>query len=157
MRLKEKWQAIIATAGAASRRMTGRSGPTVSDPRRGRSTVVMAPQATGAGRQGSTSARFRLAARLALVEDLIRRREEGFERHAVPGVHRHADAHRDRRLLAVPRHSLLHPTGHEPRGVLPRLREDDGELVAPEPRRRVHRSEERRVGKECRSRWSPYH
>src|SRR3712207_9518184 len=24
-------------------------------------------------------------------------------------------------------------------------------------RRRVHRSEERRVGKECRSRWSPYH
>ena len=23
--------------------------------------------------------------------------------------------------------------------------------------RRVHRSEERRVGKECRSRWSPYH
>ncbi len=22
---------------------------------------------------------------------------------------------------------------------------------------RVHRSEERRVGKECRSRWSPYH
>src|SRR5256885_9890158 len=25
------------------------------------------------------------------------------------------------------------------------------------PRRRVFRSEERRVGKECRSRWSPYH
>src|SRR5690242_2634115 len=23
--------------------------------------------------------------------------------------------------------------------------------------RRIHRSEERRVGKECRSRWSPYH
>ena len=23
--------------------------------------------------------------------------------------------------------------------------------------RRLHRSEERRVGKECRSRWSPYH
>ena len=23
--------------------------------------------------------------------------------------------------------------------------------------RREHRSEERRVGKECRSRWSPYH
>ena len=22
---------------------------------------------------------------------------------------------------------------------------------------RIHRSEERRVGKECRSRWSPYH
>ena len=26
-----------------------------------------------------------------------------------------------------------------------------------EPERRQHRSEERRVGKECRSRWSPYH
>ena len=23
--------------------------------------------------------------------------------------------------------------------------------------RQIHRSEERRVGKECRSRWSPYH
>src|SRR3989449_11621476 len=26
-----------------------------------------------------------------------------------------------------------------------------------EVRRKLHRSEERRVGKECRSRWSPYH
>ena len=26
-----------------------------------------------------------------------------------------------------------------------------------EKRRHVNRSEERRVGKECRSRWSPYH
>ena len=25
------------------------------------------------------------------------------------------------------------------------------------PNNLVHRSEERRVGKECRSRWSPYH
>src|SRR5438094_869971 len=39
MRLKEKWHAIIATAGAASRRITGRSGPTVSEPG-GRATVV---------------------------------------------------------------------------------------------------------------------
>src|SRR6184192_3797358 len=39
MRLKEKWHAIIATAGAASRRITGRSGPTVSEPC-GRATVV---------------------------------------------------------------------------------------------------------------------
>ena len=33
-------------------------------------------------------------------------------------------------------------------------------LLKPEfgcSRKRVHRSEERRVGKECRSRWSPYH
>src|SRR3712207_5273097 len=35
--------------------------------------------------------------------------------------------------------------------IPPELREDTGEIEAAE------RSEERRVGKECRSRWSPYH
>src|SRR6266480_2646087 len=35
MRLKEKWQAIIATAGAASRKTMGRSGPVVSAPAAG--------------------------------------------------------------------------------------------------------------------------
>src|SRR5205807_2154679 len=45
IRLKQKWQAIIATAGAASCRMTGRSGPTVSDPGT-RVALVMAPEAT---------------------------------------------------------------------------------------------------------------
>src|SRR3712207_8741536 len=34
-----------------------------------------------------------------------------------------------------------------------RLAEDVAELRGA----RLHRSEERRVGKECRSRWSPYH
>src|ERR671926_1659484 len=32
-----------------------------------------------------------------------------------------------------------------------------GPLLAAEARRHAPRSEERRVGKECRSRWSPYH
>src|SRR5438067_2080897 len=36
IRLNEKWQAIIATAGAARRSTTGRSGPTVRDPTPGR-------------------------------------------------------------------------------------------------------------------------
>src|SRR2546427_247107 len=40
------------------------------------------------------------------------------------------------------------------RGVLGRRRRDGGEVVRA---RDVDRSEERRVGKECRSRWSPYH
>src|SRR6266702_4512225 len=35
--------------------------------------------------------------------------------------------------------------------------EDDGIVVWPLPDSDVVRSEERRVGKECRSRWSPYH
>ena len=30
-------------------------------------------------------------------------------------------------------------------------------LIRIEPRKGAYRSEERRVGKECRSRWSPYH
>ena len=41
----------------------------------------------------------------------------------------------------------LAPTGH----ARPRLRPHGSRSV------RSHRSEERRVGKECRSRWSPYH
>jgi len=32
IRLNEKWQAIIATAGSARRHTTGRSGPTVNAP-----------------------------------------------------------------------------------------------------------------------------
>ena len=32
-----------------------------------------------------------------------------------------------------------------------------GEAAGAEPERILPRSEERRVGKECRSRWSPYH
>ena len=32
-----------------------------------------------------------------------------------------------------------------------------GERLVGEPAKRQARSEERRVGKECRSRWSPYH
>ena len=31
------------------------------------------------------------------------------------------------------------------------------DFQVPYQRRHAHRSEERRVGKECRSRWSPYH
>src|SRR2546426_1398748 len=40
-----------------------------------------------------------------------------------------------------------------------RIREDVGVIprALPQVGLLVHRSEERRVGKECRSRWSPYH
>ena len=41
------------------------------------------------------------------------------------------------------------PAGHDPRWITAR------HLVARSPD--GQRSEERRVGKECRSRWSPYH
>ena len=32
-----------------------------------------------------------------------------------------------------------------------------GEMIKQQPDKKYSRSEERRVGKECRSRWSPYH
>ena len=38
-----------------------------------------------------------------------------------------------------------------------KLAEDSDELTAEGIRACMDRSEERRVGKECRSRWSPYH
>src|SRR3712207_8221820 len=44
--------------------------------------------------------------------------------------------------------------------VLERLRDDERTALLPVilfSSSREHRSEERRVGKECRSRWSPYH
>ena len=34
---------------------------------------------------------------------------------------------------------------------------DDGKLIIESRQKKRRRSEERRVGKECRSRWSPYH
>src|SRR2546425_11124464 len=47
---------------------------------------------------------------------------------------------------------VLHPALTADLGVLERFRRE-AQLAA----RLRHRSEERRVGKECRSRWSPYH
>ena len=45
--------------------------------------------------------------------------------------------------------------------IINRLQEDDYEALIINPAAYTHysrsRSEERRVGKECRSRWSPYH
>ena len=42
--------------------------------------------------------------------------------------------------------------------LVEKLRQLDGEVrIVMEHTGRYYRSEERRVGKECRSRWSPYH
>src|SRR2546430_5292320 len=52
----------------------------------------------------------------------------------------------NRRILSIQNGKTEHP------------RKPRQECDAPSlPRKQQHRSEERRVGKECRSRWSPYH
>src|SRR3990167_5843826 len=50
-------------------------------------------------------------------------------------------------------HLLVIPQADDVRPQLP----DDAVFVSMVPKSDVIRSEERRVGKECRSRWSPYH
>src|SRR5256885_15018497 len=48
------------------------------------------------------------------------------------------------------------PRTHRRAGTVP-ARRPEGPDLEPEPGGEIERSEERRVGKECRSRWSPYH
>src|SRR3712207_8588310 len=59
------------------------------------------------------------------------------------------------RLAAVTRHPKLVPSGVRPIELPARMQELRMAVTLPRLLRR--RSEERRVGKECRSRWSPYH
>src|SRR5256884_6084988 len=135
MRLKQKWHAIIAPAGAASFRMTGRSGPTVSAPGV-RVVLIMAPEATGAPAWGSTSGFFAPAATacLAVVQRAVRGVQEPLERGPVARMHGHADAHGERRLLAVPRHPGGDAPGHVPRPRIPRLGQHQRALVPAEAR-----------------------
>ena len=51
----------------------------------------------------------------------------------------------------------LQEAGYEVTGVTFRFYEAGDETGYLEDARALARSEERRVGKECRSRWSPYH
>src|SRR2546422_3692656 len=130
IRLKEKWHAIIATAGAASRKTTGRSGPAVSAPATclagvacyQHERIIVALHVAGDDEVGDLLRRIGERERLReAVLDAI-----GKQNHRVAQRQRHG-ARRGMRLLG-----------------------------ADESRVR-YRSEERRVGKECRSRWSPYH
>src|ERR1017187_3929424 len=63
------------------------------------------------------------------------------------------------RLLPLPRQRISHPRArpcwYNPLSGQPRWRPPHSRNHL--PARLPHRSEERRVGKECRSRWSPYH
>src|SRR3989449_9375156 len=64
-----------------------------------------------------------------------------------------------------PSPTQVRETGEEPLQVLAEEHQDeedpderdDGEQFEPAAEQTRRRSEERRVGKECRSRWSPYH
>src|SRR2546422_2275707 len=50
-----------------------------------------------------------------------------------------------------------HPQNRSSAGVLLAPEAQIAETIDRRPTRSLHESEERRVGKECRSRWSPYH
>ena len=51
---------------------------------------------------------------------------------------------------SIKEHGIIEP-------IIVRPLNDKYEIIAGERRYKAARSEERRVGKECRSRWSPYH
>src|SRR2546426_11302722 len=74
---------------------------------------------------------------------------------------RHLEELTAHRMRLEPRLDVgAEPLRHRARLGLRGVRQDDRELVAPQAARHIRaaqRSEERRVGKECRSRWSPYH
>src|SRR5256885_13315533 len=70
--------------------------------------------------------------------------EDGIRDYKVTGV----------QTCALPIFQFNIFAGHALRGSSPDRR---GREPGHEPERLVDRSEERRVGKECRSRWSPYH
>src|SRR5256885_13258163 len=91
--------------------------------------------------------------------------EDGIRDYKVTGVQtcalpiylsgrQRADSWRQTRKCVrnVAAEALLEKRGeHQPRGF------STNQVDAIDPRTRYLRSEERRVGKECRSRWSPYH
>src|SRR2546423_5654387 len=60
-------------------------------------------------------------------------------------------------VLGRDMHELLHPGGCAPDCELGRLLDESWKRLRDGLFAEFERSEERRVGKECRSRWSPYH
>src|SRR3712207_6980600 len=80
----------------------------------------------------------------------------GVQTCALPicGHRREAEVARERELAAAAERV---PVDGGDRRLAHRLEELGGRVPEAAPFARLERSEERRVGKECRSRWSPYH
>src|SRR2546427_1756081 len=159
IRLKEKWHAIIATAGAASRKTMGRSGPVVSAPATclagvacyQHERVIVALDVAGDDEVGDLLRRIGEDERLReSVLDPI-----GKENHGIAQCQRHG-ARRGTRLLGADESRARDE--RDARRTIAEIgaQHDAADVADAEPRHR-RRSEERRVGKECRSRWSPYH
>src|SRR5256885_3794681 len=91
--------------------------------------------------------------------------EDGIRDYKVTGVQTCAlpiSAHgrRGHHLQLIARSDVLDDAGHVRDSHLAQGERTMTAVVEDQPPLgvdRVHRSEERRVGKECRSRWSPYH
>src|SRR5437879_11230224 len=72
-------------------------------------------------------------ARLRVVQRAVRRIEEAFERRPIARVDGHADAHRNRRLLAIACHPIGYPARHVARRRVARLRKHPRDHGATEP------------------------
>src|SRR5258708_15537002 len=90
--------------------------------------------------------------------------EDGIRDDLVTGVQTCALPISDQELVPAPERDAVDDTDHRARerldGVEDPLRVDGdrlGRRNVPHVVVELSRSEERRVGKECRSRWSPYH
>src|SRR2546430_16141723 len=76
---------------------------------------------------------------------------------AASGRHRPAQVHRDLGVLDLPAAARAVVVGVDTLGRLRAIVVHGAAELADILDHHRHRSEERRVGKECRSRWSPYH
>src|SRR3712207_630156 len=107
------------------------------------------------GTVGDNYDRFRV--RLAEMRESLRIIEQGLD-----GLPEGPYITDDRKVALPPRHELatsMEALIHHFKLVTEGFRVPPGEVYYPieGPRGEYGRSEERRVGKECRSRWSPYH
>src|SRR3989449_11512067 len=98
------------------------------------------------------------AAPVATTErPVAKRRGRGRRRGLLTGLghHEHERDILDQYLHEVSKTPLL--TQKEEIALARKVRAGDQEAMQELVKRNLRRSEERRVGKECRSRWSPYH
>src|SRR2546430_4358940 len=139
-------RATRASRGNASSWSAGRAAPTAkSDSRKPRRVVIGSASPKGAADEDGVG------------DDVLDHHQRAEHRLGRPGQPRRIEQ-RDHVVLDEPAPIALESRSGPQRVFEGRERaRPAGVFDGRPPYRRWHRSEERRVGKECRSRWSPYH